>query len=1159
MKIYAVLLCISIAKLFADNTYAQNISLKMRNVELKTIFTEIEKKSEYSFFYNNSLVDVSKKKSLNVENKEVLDVLSTLLKNTEIDYKIFKKQIILFPKNNVSIGNLLKELLEKNEQTVNSDANDVGDANLENVEAIFEDAVQDLVSGNVSDNNGTPLIGVSVVIKGTTTGTQTDFDGNYQIDAKQGDILVFSYIGMQTTEITVGTSKTINVTMQESVNSLEEVIVVAYGTAKKGDFTGSATKIDAKTIEKRTLTNVANVLDGASAGVRVTPASGQPGSGPAIRVRGIGSVNASSAPLIVLDGVQFDGNISSLNANDIESFTVLKDAASTSLYGARAANGVVIITTKRGRSGQADQFSLNVSQGITSRSIPEYDRVNASQYYPLMWEALRNSLSISGNTPIDQANQLATDGIFDELLTNPFNVPNDQIVGTDGLLNPNAQLLYPDDLDWQEPLIRSGSRSNIDFSYRGASQTTDYFVSLSYLNEKGFLINTDFERITGRINVNTKLNDWFKTGLNLSYANSVSNQQTAATNAFVNPFFSARAVAPIYPVFLHDPVTGEFILDDNGDRIFDPGANRVGGTSGRHVVQETMLNVDRDEINTISARTYAEFHFLKDFTFTFNATLDKRFFRNEDLNNRITGDGAPDGNASRTSNLFTSITYNQLLNYTRDFDKHSISVLLGHESYRTEREFLTGTRTQQVADGNTELDNFVTTTNLSSQTDEQSTEGYFSRFSYDYDDKYYLSGSYRRDGSSRFDPDVRWGNFFSVGGAWRLDRENFMADLPWVNALKLRASYGEVGNDNLGFFVSQELFSLGFNNEANPGILSASSGNPNLKWEVNVQTDVAVEYGLFNNRISGTIEYYNRESKDLLFNVPLPREAGLDNIPSNIGSMENRGFEFDISADIITKPDFKWNLNLNAATIENEITELPQEEIITGTKKLVVGGDIFAFFLREWAGVDPADGSGLFILDPELGAVGDSDVRTVDGQVVTTNQNKALRSFVGTSLPDVFGSFTNTFTYKGFELSFLFTYQLGGLTLDNNYGALIHSGTYGNSLHTDILDRWQQPGDITDIPRLDADQVNTFGAQSTRFFIKSDFLALRQASISYTFRNDSFTESLGLNSARIYATGENIFIASGRSGFDAGQNFNGTTQNRFTPSRVIAFGVNVTF
>ncbi len=1022
-------------------------------------------------------------------------------------------------------------------------------------------AQEKTVTGTVvSTADGMTLPGVNVIIQGTSTGTQTDFDGNYSINVSQGDQLVFSYLGFEPRTVRVGAGNVIDVSLEVDSQALDEVLVVAYGTVKKSAFTGSAGQIDASEIAERPITNVTQALQGQIAGVNTTTSSGQPGAGPSISIRGIGSFSASNDPLIILDGVQFDGALSSINSNDVENITVLKDAASTSLYGSRAANGVVMITTKTGRKDK-EIFSLNVSQGFTSRGVDEYDRVGPAQYYELMWEARRNALAISGDIPFNEANQTATNEVFGNLRTNPFNVPNDQIVLPNGRINPDAELLYPDDLDWQEPLTRSGSRTNTDFSYQGGSERTDYFVSLSHLDETGYVINSDFERLTGRINVNSTFKEWFKTGLNLSGATSKGNNAQAATtqsNSLVNPFFTTRNIAPIYPVYVHDPVTGAFVLDENGNRIFNEGVDRVGSTSGRHVIQEALLNRDEDKISSVSARTYAEFYFLNDFTFTVNAALDKRFSYNSFFQNPIIGDAAPVGRGARTSNSRTTMNINQLLNYDRVFGKHSVNVLLGHESYETEIENLTGTRQEQIVDGNTELINFTTTTNLSSYLRRQTREGYFSRINYDYDGKYFISGSYRRDASSRFSEEARWGDFFSVGTAWRVDRELFMEEVDWVNALKLRASYGEVGNDELGgFYASQSLFGLGFNNQSEGGILVSDPGNRNLKWETNIQKDIALEFGLFNNRLSGTVEYYERESKDLLFDVPLPISSGLDDFPNNVGDWVNKGLEVELKASIVRTPDFLWDLSINAATLSNEITSLPQEEIINGSKKLVVGGDIFAYWLRDFYGVDPADGSALYIVDPEL--IGDgADVRTVNGVEVTTNQNKALFDFVGTANPDVFGGFSNSFSYKGISLGFTFTYQLGGQTYDSNYASIEHSGRYGTALTTDMLNRWQNPGDITNVPRMDANRINQFGAASSRYLVSSDNIALRQASVGYTFSQD-ITETLGLDKFRLYVSGENLFVITERTGMDVGQNFNGTTQNRFVPSRVISVGANLTF
>ena len=421
-------------------------------------------------------------------------------------------------------------------------------------------AQQTTVSGTVSDNSG-GIPGVSVLIKGTTTGVETDFNGKYSIKASSGSVLVFSYLGYKTIEKTIGSSNTINVTMIEDSSVLDEVVIVAYGTSSKEALTGAVTTIKNADIEKRSISNLSTALEGSSPGVVVTAASGQPGSGQAIRIRGFGSFGASNSPLYVVDGIPINGDLNAINPNDIENISILKDASSTALYGNKATNGVVMVTTKRGKS-ESGSLSLNASTGVVVRGIEEYDRINAKQYYPIMWEALRNSNAVPGTASavdLAAANNTATNGIFNQLGYNPFNVPNNQIVGVDGKLNPNAELLYANDLDWEKAITRVGVRRNYDLSYQGRSKNADYFASLGYLKEDGYVLNSDFRRVTTRLNLNYQAKPWLKTGLNVAGTFSKGNQaQTAGSNSFVNPFRFTRGIGPIYPIHQHDPTTGDF-------------------------------------------------------------------------------------------------------------------------------------------------------------------------------------------------------------------------------------------------------------------------------------------------------------------------------------------------------------------------------------------------------------------------------------------------------------------------------------------------------------------------------------------------------------------------------------------------------------------------
>lgn len=1035
----------------------------------------------------------------------------------------------------------------------------------------FSFAQERAISGVVTDGSGA-VPGVNVIVKGTKNSAQTDLDGKYALKAKTGDVLVFSYMGMQDFVATVGNSSVVNAKMQEAGKDLDEVVVVAYGKAKKASYTGSAKQIKSEQLENRPLTNALSVLEGSTSGVQIQSSAGQPGAAPEVRIRGFSSINGSNTPLYIVDGVPYAGDISSLNSSDIESLTVLKDASSTSLYGSKAANGVIIITTKTGKSAK-DKFSLNMSTGMTSRSIKDYKRVNALDYYPLEWEAIRNSRPMANQTQIDAANSYASLRVPVVLVNNPFNVPANSIVGTDGKLNPDAKLLYPEDLDWSKYLERAGVRKNVDFSYQGKSEKSNYFASLGYLNEEGYIQKSGFERTTGRLNLNTSLKEWFKTGVNISAALTNSKlgiDGVENTSSFKNPFMSIRTMGPIYPVFDHT-ADGDYVLDAYGNRVYST-TRASGAANGRNVVYETLNDTDVVKGLALSARTFFEISFSKDLKFTTNASIDKTYSNRTYSYNTLIGDGAPTGLMGKDDKILTGITYNQLLNYSKKICNHSITALLGHESFDYERNWTSSSKSGQVAPEIIEFVNYATTTGLTSYTRNYATESFFSRVGYDYNDKYIFSASLRRDGSSKFAE--KWGNFWSFGGAWVISKENFLKENVWINDLKLRASIGEVGNDShiisdrndagsvingLNYYVSQNTYSLGSDNGAEGGVLIYAAGAPNLKWEVNTQRDIALEFGLFKNRLKGSVEYYNRNTDGLIFAVPNPLSSGLDNRMENIGSMVNKGIEVSLDGILLKAKDFSWSLNVNASTINNKITKLPQGEIIDGTKKLSVGHSIYDYWLRDWYGVDPADGYALYVADPKFVNSTDTTIRVVNGVNVTTDQNKALYHYAGSAIPDLFGSFGNTFKYKGLQLDVVCTYQIGGQMYDTNYRTLMQTGNnYGSAFSTDILQRWQKPGDITDVPRLDINRNTQASADSDRWLKGSDYLSLRQINLSYKMPSE-FISKLEIDNASVYVNGENLLLFTKRQGMDPTQTFNGTTQNRYIPSRVITLGLNLNF
>lgn len=1135
MKLAFLLTLVTCMQVSASVYSQKRFTLNLEDVKLAKLLKIIEKQSDYRFVYSNDVIAADTKVTVAVTDKTVEQVLDKALSSTGLTFRVMSDRLVgIAPKSDV-----------------------IADIN---------------IKGRVSDASGAPLVGVSVRVAKASKGTVTNASGEFEIDAPSTATLVFSYIGHIDQEVAVNGRSALNVVLQVDTKGLNEVVVIAYGTANRKTFTGSLTQIDSKALQTRPVTNVFNALEGAAAGIQVNSGSGQPGDGPAIRIRGVGSINASSDPLYVVDGVPFTGNISSINTDDIESMSLLKDASSSALYGARAANGVVIITTKKGKRG-GNHIQFKAMQGITSRAIPEYDRVNAFEYYPMMWESYRNSL-ISNTVTLEQASQTATAGVKTRLGYNPFNVANNDIVRTDGTMNPNAKLLYEDDLDWTKAIQRTGSRGDYGISFNGGSDKSDYFISLGYVKEKGFVIKSDFERVTGRINVNTNPLKWFRTGLNVNGSFVKSNQGNTVDNSssYINPFNFTRSMGPIYPIHAHDATTGALVLDRNGNPIYDLGDGSLGGqvarpagaNAGRHVIQETELNDNSFKRNALSARTFGEVSFLRDFKFTTNLSVDVTNDLVGTFDNTTVGDGAPAGRASRTNRMTTGFTFNQLLNYSRSFGLHHIEVLAGHENFDRTYNYLYGSRQQVIVDGSsTELDNFTTTNSLSSRTDKYRTEGYFSRANYNYNEKYFVSASYRRDGTSRFSKDLRWGNFWSVGGAWSISNENFMKGSSWVDLLKVRSSYGSVGNDallddegNAIYFAWQALYEP-YANADEPGILQNKLAG-NLVWEQNKTFDIGVDFGFLKERVTGSIEYFNRQSGNLLFGVPVPLSSGLKIENKNIGTMWNRGFEFQVAVDVIRNKDFKWNINLNATTYKNRTTELPQDEIVKSTKKLMVGQSQYEFWMREYMGVDPEDGAPLYRAQNTTINPANRNTRvTKAGDTVTVLISNARYHYAGSAIPDVYGGITNTLNYKNFELSFIVSYQIGGKVFDQTYASLMHGGTYGAALHKDALQRWQKTGDVTNVPKMNfANTTNIAGSLSDRWLTSASFVNLRRVSLGYSLPK-AYTSLLHLSTASVFVSGENLFLKTARKGMNVMQSFTGVTSNVYIPARVITVGINV--
>lgn len=1028
-------------------------------------------------------------------------------------------------------------------------------------------AQQMKVSGVViNEEDGEPVIGATVVVKGTTVGTVTDMDGAFSLEADKGALLQISYVGMQSQEI--GVKANLKILLKSDTQNLDDVIVVAYGTAKKSSFTGSAAALGAKDLDIRPLNNAAQALEGAAPGLQIAASSGQPGESPSVRIRGFGTINASSEPLYVVDGSIYNGSIADINPADIENMTVLKDAASTSLYGSSAGNGVILITTKQGKSGKPT-ISLNITQGFSGRAIKEYDRVGVWDYYPLMWEQKYNQYLTGGKTPAE-AGQLAVTDAYNLVKYNPFKgVPNDQILLPTGELNPAAtQLLYGDDMDWEDAISRTGYRGEYNVSYSTSTDKADSYVSLGYLMDNGYVIKSDFERFSGRANVNIKPVKWLKTGFNVAATRSSSTTANTTNNSagYNNPFFFARNIGPVYPIHEHDMTTGEYILDSNGEPIYDyMGTRGADASSGRHIVAETEWNDRKSTRDAVNARTYFDLYLFDGFKATVNASLENSNYKFTKYENKLVGDGQGSGRLSKTQTRMTTVTFNQILQYTKSFGQHNLDVMAGHESYSYEYEYSYGMRQGQTLDNLLEFENFNTINSLTSYTDKYRKEGYLARVNYNYADKYYASMSYRRDASSRFQKDNRWGNFWSAGLSWRIDQEDFMKDISWINSLKLRASYGQTGNDAIlnsddldDYYPYFTLYKLGYANGAQAGVLFDKFGNPDLLWEKQVSSDVALEFGLF-DRLNASVEYFNKQSDDLLFEVPTPLTNGVTSIWKNIGKVANSGVEIDLNVDAIKTHDWNWNIGLNATFIKNKIKSLPSESIINGTKKLEVGHSIYEFWLKEYAGVDPQTGSALYVF-----ADNNPDVKwneetcfERDGKRLTTDQALAQYHYAGTAIPKVYGGFNTSLRFRDFEFSAVFSYQLGGKMYNSSYASLMSVNNFGGAMHEDILNRWRKPGDVTDVPRLDAGQQTNFNAQSDRWLLSSDYLNIKSLTFGYNLPK-SFISRFSIQNLRLTVSGENLYMFTAKKGMNPLQSFNGISDNTYVPSRTFTFGLNIT-
>ena len=870
--------------------------------------------------------------------------------------------------------------------------------------------------------------------------------------------------------------------------------------------------------------------------------------------------------------------------------TVLKDAASTSLYGSSAGNGVILITTKKGSNTSGGTgITLNISQGWSSRAYDDYARVGVYDYYPLQWQMLKNSRISSGDTA-EEAALYASENIIDELKYNPFvGVADTEIVGTDGRLNPAANALkWGDDLDWEDAAYSTGYRQEYNVSYNSSNEKSDSYASVGYLKDNGYMLKTDFERYSGRVNYNVYPVKWFKSGVNLGLVRTNSNYSTSTSDnssGYSNLSRFIRTMAPIYPVHKHDLETGEYLDAENNSTTdpsqytYDYEGARI-SSNGRDAIAETLWNEREISNMNTTARVYATIMPIEGLSLTVNYALENTDLRRKVYENPLVGDGTSGpGRLNLLTTRTLTQTFNQLINYNKSFGNHTFDILLGHENYEYKYEYEYAMKIGEVISGIYDFENFTSINELSSYTNRYRKEGYFGRLNYDYADKYYASISYRHDGSSRFSKDNRWGNFWSFGASWRISEEDFMKDVSWLSNLKLRASYGQTGNDAIldadddaSYYPYQLLYTLGVNNASEAGIYLSSLVDTNLKWETQVSADVAIEFGLFDNRLTGSLEYFTKQSKDLLFDTSIPLSNGVNSIVQNIGKVKNNGVEFDLNYQLLRRNDWTFSIGVNGTHIKNKVTQLPagnENGIVTGSKKYMVGHSIYEFWLRQWYGVNPENGDGLYYLDTDAYNEADgtlsesvkSTLVTIDGKQLTNSYRYAKYDYSGSAIPKLYGGFNFNLGYKDFELSAVFSYSLGGKVLDLTYANLMATDEFGYAMSEDVKKAWQKPGDITDVPRLDANSTHATSigqSYSTRWLTNANYLNLRTVTLSYNLPA-KWLHHVMVKNARLSVSAENLFMIKARQGLNPQANYAGVSYNEYMPARNITLGLNVSF
>ena len=1074
-------------------------------------------------------------------------------------------------------------------------------------------------SGVVVDGNGEPVIGASIQAKGSTQGTISDYDGKFELSVPESvKTLVVSFVGMSTKEVAVG--KNLRVVLTENTEVIQEVVVTGYGNVAKGAYAGSAQAVKADDIEKKNPSDITKALSGEVAGVQVVTSSGQPGTVAGIRIRGIGSISANSSPLYVVDGIPLDaGSISSIDPGDIASTTILKDATATSLYGSRGANGVVLITTKKGSSnGDEGKIEIDVKAGANMRLLPMHEVVDSPEdYIVLAWQSLYNQSRVIGNRTEKQAVNYANSNLYGSsglpTIYNLWNAKGNLLVNPYdkmGLVNPtfstDVQRLptYENMESWYNTLFSNGLKAEATAKISGGNEKLNYYTSFGYLKDEGYYTSSDFQRFNTRANINYQAKKWLKGGLNIQYSYATMSNPVQDDNAANNGFLFVNQIPPIYPVYVRD-ANGNIAIDpNNGGKMYDYGDNgneNIAEEGGRPysfgINPAGALEWDQQNIvrHQTVANAFLEFKLYEGLKFTVNAGVQYLNNRINSLTNKYYGDAAGVGRIANAQYNYLAFTSNQLLEYNKTFNEHTIRVMAGHETTYYTYNYQYGYKKNIVLDNVGELSNAVSMDAVEGYARTSTLESALATVTYDYDGRYLITANYRADGSSKFAKGHRWGHFGSVGGAWNFTNESFMSDYKdWIKNGKLRLSWGVLGNQDIGDMMFTDQYNI-TNVDGGKGYIWSYKGNPELTWERTSTIDLGLEFSV-GNYLDVEFDYFYKKTDNMLFPRYVAPSLGYGGYYVNDAAMENQGVEFDLKAHLVDTRNIKLDLRLNGGYYRNKMLQMPidgydengEEMRMVMSGGMAVGHSTADWYMVHYEGVNE-NGEATYTAyydankgdfgttaaelvgegekeDNYIGSVYEYTLKNPDADIRTASVSGDLSSYAGSNytgksyMPDLDGGFGIDFEAYGVTLSVSCAYRIGGYGYDNNYALLMHSDKIGSrNWHKDIKNAWTENNMNTDIPRLSNGSDQYANMASDRFLTSNSYLSLNNINLGYKFPK-KLIEKIKLNNLQIWVAADNLAIATARKGYNPMMSSSGTNgYNDYSPLSTIMGGIKVQF